>query len=540
MKKNFTLNKYLCERKGLLVAFAFVTTIVAVAAPLKSYILQWLIDSQSQEEAVRYLLLGIAIVLVSHVAEYLSRRTFNHMAVRGITKARERLMQCYARKPLGVALSEPTGDTLSMLTNDLRSLMDDYYMGIFSIALWGGMGLVAAVMIARISPILLLVNLIFGALPLLVPKLLSKKLTGARSALSKQLAAYTGKAGELLKGYEALVGANGISYFLQSHRAASSQVNDREADTREAMAQASVLTSLAAWLPSIAILTAGLFLVFHGKMTIGTLVTANSLTSFIIGPLRSVSTAMVNLHSCLGIRKRIESAMNPPEETAGEEIAETVTPIQLSHVSFTYPNAEKPALRDVNFTIQAGEKVALIGASGSGKSTLAKLLYRYYDGYSGSISVGEQELSALSPESYRRRVAMIPQSPFVFSDTLYNNLCLYEKFTDSEVQTAISRAGLGDFVAQLPHGLQTELSENGGNLSGGQIQRIALARALPRRSEVILVDETTSSLDAATTSEIMAQLLSLPATVLVITHDTFGEYMHEFDRVVEVRDGVVI
>lgn len=95
-------------------------------------------------------------------------------------------------------------------------------------------------------------------------------------------------------------------------------------------------------------------------------------------------------------------------------------------------------------------------------------------------------------------------------------------------------------VAQLPNGLQTELSENGRNLSGGQIQRIALARALLRRSEVILVDEATSSLDAATTSEIMAQLLSLPATVLVITHDTFGEYMHDFDRVLEVRDGEIV
>lgn len=275
-------------------------------------------------------------------------------------------------------------------------------------------------------------------------------------------------------------------------------------------------------------------------MTIGTLVTANSLTSFIIGPLRSVSTAMINLHSCLGIRKRVESAMNPPEETVGEEVTEAVTPIQFSHVSFTYPNAEKPALRDVNFTVKAGEKIVLIGASGSGKSTLAKLLYRYYDGYSGSILVGGRELSTLSTESYRRRVAMLPQSPFVFSDTLYNNLCLFEKFTDSEVETAISLAGLGDFVAQLPNGLQTELSENGRNLSGGQIQRIALARALLRRSEVILVDEATSSLDTATTSEIMAQLLSLPATVLVITHDSFGEYMHDFDSVLTVRDGEVV
>lgn len=98
MKKNFTLNKFLCERKGLLAAFSAVTVVVAVAAPLKSYILQWLIDSGSQGEAVRYLMLGIGIVLVSHAAEYLSRRTFHHMAVRGITKSRERLMQCYAKK----------------------------------------------------------------------------------------------------------------------------------------------------------------------------------------------------------------------------------------------------------------------------------------------------------------------------------------------------------------------------------------------------------------------------------------------------------
>lgn len=131
----------------------------------------------------------------------------------------------------------------------------------------------------------------------------------------------------------------------------------------------------------------------------------------------------------------------------------------------------------------------------------------------------------------------MPQSTFLFADSIRNNICLYEPFSEEAVNEAVRLAGLQSFVATAPEGVDTILEENGRNLSGGQRQRIGIARMIIRKHALVIADEVTASLDAETTQQVMEDLLSLPCAMIVITHDTSGDFMRRFDKVYQIEAG---
>lgn len=212
MKKRTTLRGLLTKKKGLTAAFLISTLALAVVAPYKSYIMQWLIDAGNRRAAVLSLLTGIGVILASHILEYFSRDTFTRMACRGVERARGALAEGQLRKPLSRHLAAAQGEALSLFTGDMRQIYDDYYMNLFNLVFWGFMGLASVCMLAKINPLLMLASLLLGLLPLLIPGYMAKRMKRTRAAYSENLARYTGLVGELLRGFETLAafGAGGL------------------------------------------------------------------------------------------------------------------------------------------------------------------------------------------------------------------------------------------------------------------------------------------------------------------------------------------
>jgi ATP-binding cassette subfamily B protein len=181
--------------------------------------------------------------------------------------------------------------------------------------------------------------------------------------------------------------------------------------------------------------------------------------------------------------------------------------VRFDHVTFTYPYQEEPALMDVNFRVRPGEKVAIMGPSGSGKSTIFQLLLRFYDPQQGEVRVGGVNLIDAATESIRWHVGMVQQEPVIFSGTLAENI-MYGRLaaTPSEVIDACKKAEMHDFIMSLPLKYETVVGEQGITLSGGQRQRLALAQALLTDPEILLLDDTTSALDARTEARIRETL----------------------------------
>lgn len=534
-----SVNDSFKKNKLRLLLFGLFTAGVSFLAPLKSFQLKWLIDSRSKEEAFGYLGLVFAITFASWLCERLSRRSFTKLACGAVEQVRNQVMDRVLRRSVAQYNQEGDAAYLSLLTTDLRTLYDDYYMSLFNLVFWGGIMLCALGLYLYISPVLLAAILIVTIPPLVLPRMMNARLTHARDAFSAQMAEYTGQLKELLGGFELIRAFLREDAYSAQHRAASHKAEESELSYQQSLNAVVVNTSLISNLIFPVVLLIGLLLVFRGKITVGTMSTAASMANFVITPCHQIAQCYAKIKSSSGIRTRLETAMSGESETTHGASLAKIDHLACEDVRFTYPGAAKPVLNGATLTLEGTQKAALVGESGCGKSTLAKLLFQYYPDYTGSILFNGQQVRGLDRAEFYRHVGYIAQTAYLFNDTIRNNICLREDFPEEQLEHAVVSAGLSEWVASLPDGLDTVLSENGKNLSGGQRQRIGIARLALRQYDLIIADEITASLDPETSQQVMENLLSMPCMVVAITHDVAGTFMQSFDKVYHVHSGVV-
>ena len=537
--KHRTVNDYFKQQWPRLILFAAFTLGVSFFAPLKNFQLKWLIDSKSKQEALGYMGLVFAITFSSWFFERLSRRSFTRIACGAVEQVRQRILEQVLYRTVAQYNAEGDAAYLSLLTTDLRTLYDDYYMSLFSIVFWGGIMLCALAMYLYISPVMLLAILLVTIPPLVLPRRMNERLKATRDAFSLQMADYTQQLKELLGGFEIIRSFLREDAYAALHQKAARKARESELDYQQSLNAMVTNTSLISNLIFPVVMLVGLFLAFDGRLTMGTVSTAASMANFVITPCHQIAQCWAKVKSSQGIRQRLEAAMAEPQAAEQGEPIGPIDSIQCETVRFAYPNTAEPVLKDASLTVDAAQKVALVGESGCGKSTLAKLLFQYYPDYSGDILFNGQQVRTLDRTALYRRVGYIAQTAYLFHDTIRNNICLHEDFPDEQLAHAIAAAGLTDWVASLPDGLDTVISENGKNLSGGQRQRIGIARLALRSYDLIIADEITASLDPDTSQQVMENLIAMPCMVVAITHDVAGSFMHQFDKVYRVEHGVV-
>ena len=537
--KHRTVNDYFKQQWPRLILFAAFTLGVSFFAPLKNFQLKWLIDSKSKQEALGYMGLVFAITFSSWFFERLSRRSFTRIACGAVEQVRQRILEQVLYRTVAQYNAEGDAAYLSLLTTDLRTLYDDYYMSLFSIVFWGGIMLCALAMYLYISPVMLLAILLVTIPPLVLPRRMNERLKATRDAFSLQMADYTQQLKELLGGFEIIRSFLREDAYAALHQKAARKARESELDYQQSLNAMVTNTSLISNLIFPVVMLVGLFLAFDGRLTMGTVSTAASMANFVITPCHQIAQCWAKVKSSQGIRQRLEAAMAEPQAAEQGEPIGHIESIQCETVRFAYPNTAEPVLKDASLTVDAAQKVALVGESGCGKSTLAKLLFQYYPDYSGDILFNGRQVRTLNRTALYRRVGYIAQTAYLFHDTIRNNICLHEDFPDEQLAHAIAAAGLTDWVASLPDGLDTVISENGKNLSGGQRQRIGIARLALRSYDLIIADEITASLDPDTSQQVMENLIAMPCMVVAITHDVAGSFMHQFDKVYRVEHGVV-
>jgi ATP-binding cassette subfamily B protein len=234
-----------------------------------------------------------------------------------------------------------------------------------------------------------------------------------------------------------------------------------------------------------------------------------------------------------------ESSVAPPSRP--------VTPIradgrlEFDRVDFRYPGAAAPVLREVSFTARPGETTAIIGSTGAGKTTLISMVPRLFDATAGAVRVDGVDVRELAPEQLWRRIGLVPQRPYLFSGTVASNLRYGDPgATDDELWAALEIAQAREFVAAMPDGLAAPIAQGGTNVSGGQRQRLAIARALVRKPEIYLFDDSFSALDLSTDARLRAALRPAvtDATVVVVAQRV--STIVEADQIVVLEDGAVV
>ena len=270
----------------------------------------------------------------------------------------------------------------------------------------------------------------------------------------------------------------------------------------------------------------GISQVLHGEMTLGGFMAFSTLSSYFTSPLSNLIGLQMSIQEAGISMKRLTEIMDYPAEDEANEGSELIPlekvegDIEFKDVTFRYGN-RAPALDHVSFTIPAGKKVALVGSSGSGKSTITKLLLKYYDPEEGEIDFNGVNLAEYTHDSVRRAIAYVPQNIELFSKTIYDNIRISRMdATMEEVKEAAKKADAHEFIRHLPLQYNTYLEEAGNGLSGGEKQRIALARAFLKDSNLYILDESTSNLDFATETLIFNMIYEQLAdrSMLIVAH----------------------
>ncbi len=296
---------------------------------------------------------------------------------------------------------------------------------------------------------------------------------------------------------------------------------------------------------TVGILYLGVHEIAHNGLTVGAVVAASLLSGRCIGPIVQLSGLVARMKQSEDVLKAIDKVFSLPYEEPSVANLAPKGPfkgkIQLSNVNFTYPDQPRPALNNINLTINPGERVGFIGRTGAGKSTLARIICRFMEPQSGNIFIDDFATDAISMAELRRSIGYVPQEGFFFSGSIRSNVLMgQDDINPAILDQAVHTAGLDVILSGVGKGLDMEVGEGGNRLSGGQRQAMALARALVRDPRILVFDEPTNGIDNALEATIKQNLDTYlqGRTFVMITHRT--SLLSLVDRLVLVERGQIV
>lgn len=280
-----------------------------------------------------------------------------------------------------------------------------------------------------------------------------------------------------------------------------------------------------------------LYFVIKNQITIGEMMAITQLVNNIANPLGRLSSELPLLKSTKPIELKLQEYMDIKMVQTGIKI-NGLNQITMDHISFGYTE-NKEIIHDFSYEFLKNKKYAIVGNSGCGKSTIVKLLLNYYDNYKGNIFINDVNLNEIDMSSVYSHLSMVHQNAPILNDTLRNNITYYNDYSMEQVNQIVREAGLDHFVESLPDGLVTVINENGNNISGGEKQRISIARTLLKNTDLLIYDEPTSNLDHVTAKEVEKNLLNRNNTCIMITHRLEENLLERFDEILVLDHGTL-
>ena len=443
------------------------------------------------------------------------------------------------RKNLAAFRRESISEYLSGFSNDLNIIETDYLKSQFEIAVNMIALLGSTVMMLWYNPIMTIIAIAFCLLPVFASLLTGKKLENAGKQVS------VNNAGFLASLRDALSGFSVMKSFRAEKEIAKivGQSNQRAEASKCQMGKLNIILYM---LGTVAAVTAQLGTFLSGGalsasgyvITPGKLVAFLDLTGLFIMGIRELPALLAKRKAALAlIDKLAENLENNAEEEGTEGMKPVEQEIRLSHVSFAY-EPETPVLKDISCFFQKGKSYAVVGASGSGKSTLLNL-FMGADNYDGDIYFDNQELRKISSKALCDTISMIQQNVFVFNASIRDNITMFKEFPKQQVDEAIRLSGLSALISEK--GEQYLCGENGSSLSGGEKQRISIARSLLRKTQILLADEATAALDAEIAYQVSDAILNLTdMTRIVVTHALDGNLLSRYDGILAMKSGRIL
>ena len=539
------LKKTFWDGNKKLFVVAFIANLLASSINFYlSYILQVVTDIAAGEEQSKDLLqivMECAVVLFLMILIFLILAgTQNAFKARAMRQYRDAVYDRVSKKGIGAFRKENTATYVSGLTNDAGIIEENYLGGLFGIGeqiflFFGSLALMLCY-----SPLLTLIAIGFSLLPVIASILTGHKLVDLEKEVSGRNEKFVAMIGEILTGFSVVKSFNAENRIGRIFGNVNEALEKAKKKRNVNKFYVEAIGGISGAVTQIGVFIVGAWLSIRGMgITPGMLIVFTNLLNFVIGPISHLPALLAKKKAALALVDKMEQALREEDETV-EEKEECVfeNGVQLHDVEFSY-DGTKNVLDHLSYEFQKGKSYAIVGASGCGKSTLLQLLLAGMTGYKGSISYDDKEIRKIRPESLYDTVSTIQQNVFVFNASIRDNVTMFKEFPKDEVDRVIDMAGLRELIEEK--GEDYLCGENGCGLSGGEKQRISIARALLRNAKVLLIDEATAALDAETSNRVIKAILALKnMTRIVVTHDLDAGTLKKYDSILTLKHGKII
>ena len=541
MKK---LWKYLFKYKLLFFTRVLTISLAALSVICFDFMMGFIVDIFSNGETEKFvpiILASIFLIILLFVTECIDgyvmssyiKNTVNYLRCDIFTKILNKDMKDFSL--------DNSGKYISILYNDIKIIEDSLLNNIFLVISSFISFIISLLFLFSISPSIVIFIVIFGILGFVIPNALSKKLIVEKNNYSHNLEEITSVTKDLFSGFEVIKGFNIGSKINTIFKNSSNTVEStkKKCSILESIIKGFSLSfSVTVYL---GVLILGGYLMYKGEISVGTAIIIIQLSTHIVGPVKTSISLINQIKSVSLIADKIDEILYDSCEDIEEiSLPKFENSIEVKNLDFSYTNDRK-ALNNINLTFEKNKKYAIVGESGCGKSTLIKLLMRYYKDYNGDILIDNKDIHKIFSNDLYKNMSMIQQNVFMFDDSIKENIKLFANYSDEEVLSICDRSGLSNLISRLPNGINSLVGENGNKLSGGEKQRIAIARSLINNTKILILDESTSALDNETAYNLESSLLSInDLTLIVVTHKLIKNILLNYDEIIVMKDGMVI
>lgn len=542
-RRRIYTKQFYCKNHGAFVLSVVQSLIMIFCNLLISWLMQALIDVCTGEDG-QFTLLQLIVLFVlclillcfSLGLAYLSKPRF---FAKAIGQYKEFVFEKLSQKGISAFYEENTSFYISALSNDASTIETNYLGNLFSLVEAIGSFIGAFALMLYYSPLLTAIAIALSLLPIVASVLVGNRVADAEKQVSEKNAAYLSTLKDSLSGFSVIKSFQAEAAMCQLFRQRIQAVTHAKTRRQKAAIIVQCMSIVSGLIAQFGVFIAGAALTIHGHaISAGTLIVFLNLMNSVVNPINTVPQSLAECKAAYALIDKVAAAL---EENIREDggVAKTALEhgIAIKDLTFGY-EPDNPVLHHVNFTFEAGKSYAIVGASGSGKSTLLNLLMASHSGYHGTISYDDTPLPQISSESLYELVSVVQQNVFIFDASIRDNITMFSDFPASAVDRAIALSGLSALIDT--RGENYLCGENGSGLSGGEKQRISIARSLLKRSQILLVDEATAALDAQTAFQVSDAILNLDGlTRIVVTHALDATLLRRYDCILTLKNGCI-
>lgn len=486
------------------------------------------------EQGIIFIILLVSSILMYILIIYLKPKYQR----KAITQYKNNIYKQILEKNISNFNKYNTSTYISALTNDVHKIEEDYLFSAFDLITNITLFLSTVVIMIIYSPLLTIAGILLSLLPFIGAVIVGGKLAFHEKEISNQNASFMHFVKDNLIGFSTIKVFKAEEKIKELFDKNNNILENKKANKTKTLAVMEMVQVILSTLSQFGVFFIGAYIsIVTGDIEPSVILLFVQLMNYIINPLMQIPTTLSKRLACKPIFKKINDILKQDNDKEKNELINEINEITISNLEFMYD--DKLILKGINHKFEKHKSYAIVGPSGSGKTTLINLLLCRENNYTGNIYYNNIEAKKISLDSLFEISSFVEQNVFIFDDSIINNVTMYSIVDEELLNNVLIKSGLIDLIKEK--GKDYKCGENGCNLSGGEKQRISIARALINRSQLLLLDEATSALDNETASLITNHLLSIDNTTKIfITHKLDEDILTKFDEIIVMKNGKIV